>query len=379
MASFEADQPGPSRNDALVHYQRWLRALPAGRGPHTQAAEARFEASLGLLHETVLRHLGSGEMPIDLRAHGTVLNTMPGADASALLWKISGGGPGRAWVLWPPGFLSAWRGNHRLLAWCGQAQGEEDEQESASEPSDTDDSTASTDDDSDTDRALFRARDQPGRLDMLLTYFCDQWHEGHEDFLADHHRVTNSQWLDVQEVLGQIRRFGGREALVVDLSVQWPAALLLSLHELFNTLRNEIAQRKLGVSDLRWRMADPVVPEELRAVEVYLDRCRFKVALEGLERRFRAWLSGQKHALPQWMKARNASLAQIQAACKALLAAEQQMLDALDKMQDGQGAWADLSAYADATWCQALRQHWPKWVSTQAASQKFGCLAIKWS
>lgn len=375
--------------DAMAHYRAWLRALPAGRGPHTEAAEAHHEAALRQLHDEVLRGLSAGAMPIDLRAHDALLNAMPGADISALLWIVSGGKPGRVQVTWPQTFLSAWRGGPQLLGLVEPVEAGQGDNDSALEFSQSDDSTdesnqsdadpLSTEDDSDNDQALFQARDAQGRLDMLLNHFCDRWFDQHDRLLADARRVTNSQWLDVQDVLAQICRDGGRRALTVDLSVQWPPGLLLSLHELLDTLRHEITTRQLGVPDLQWQMADPLVPASLRTTQTYLDLCRLKTMLEELTARVRAWVADQANALPKQMRDLQMPLTQILAESSSLVAAERLLLDALDKMHDGQGSVVDLSASVNTLWQKDLRQKWPGWISAYAHHNSLGWLLIRWT
>ena len=373
-----ADQMVQWRRDALDHYRQGLRALPAGRGPHTLASEDRCQSALSELLDCVLRQLEVGEAVLDLRAHGTLLNDLPGRDVSMLQWILSGGGPGMVVVWWPNEFLRAWRGSPALLSFCATPEPTDAlclQDQGASE---SNDATESTDDDNDTDQALFARRDAQGQRDMLLNYWCCRWFERNEPQLTDTTRLTNRQWLDVLEVLERIRLQGGRQKLVVELSAQWPAALVLSLNQLILGLREQIANRHLGVADIEWRVVDPDVPDALRSSDAYLGLCEFKVALGDVARELKAWVAAKEAALPWQMSAQAFAKSKIASSCVALTAAKQQLLEALDKMHDGQGACVDLSPWACEVWFKELRQHWTKWVTARAWPLVFGVLTLVW-
>lgn len=406
------------RADALGAYQRWLRLLPAGRGPHTEAAEAHYEAALEQLHQAVLKQLGAGDAQIDLRPHCALLNAMPGASLTQLLCALCVGADGRWQVLWPQEFLVAWRGTRHaksllqpseqtamdapLPPEAVESDGSEESAESdglddADETDDTDETddavdsdetdeadesdkadslSVSTEDDSDEAQALYQARDQQGKLDMLLNHYCGKWFERQERLLADDRRVTNLQWLEVHAVLEKIRRLGGRQALTVELSMQWPPALMISLDKLLGTLREEIAERHLGVTDLDWRMSDPMVPEHMKPNAAHLDLCHFKVAVAELGTHVQNWCSRQRNSMAYGPAVRQLSPEKIQEQVRLLKDAACQTMAALDSMNDGKGAVIDVSAYAGTLWIKGLLLQLREAQLKRLRWLKFGALTV---
>lgn len=264
----------------LDAHQRWLRDLPAGRGPHSQQQERLFAQAVGHLHHSVATQLAEEHRRVDLRGFGDVFNRMPGVGTSALCRLITDKRLGDANIAWPSDFYSHGRGCPSIFL---------TQDAHAQEPGDSDDSREedTKDTDSESDEERFQALDTTGRRRLFIDWACDRWHADNANALKNWTVLTNQQWFQAQTALEQVRLQAVESSVTVHLGVQWPASMLLSFDHTLRCIERFMDEHQLGACSIRWQMEDPVVPEALRSPEAYLERCRFKASLHALHERVR--------------------------------------------------------------------------------------------
>lgn len=364
----------------LSHYAHWLRDLPAGRGSHTQSEEQWFAQALGRLHHDVANQLAQGKTRVDLREFGEVLNRVPGVVVSSLHRVVTDTGLVGASIAWPTDLGAFGRGSSALFeSPASDAQSDEADDEvadgaSASSP-DSDD-TQETDSEADDQR--FQGLDIDAQRRLYVAWACDRWHEDNAAVLQNWAHLTHRQWLQIQQVLEQVRLQATQASVTVVLDVQWPASLLLSFDRTLRRIEGFMSEHQLGPCAVRWLMTDPLVPEPLRTPSVYLDQCRFKesvLSLHGSVRRLAAWL------LNTWAERAWREGLSPQAPgspCRQLSPALERLEQAVLRLHQAQAVVLDLSDLAAHAWQDDLRVALTRWREQPALTRAASRLEVKW-
>lgn len=343
-------------------HQSWLRDLPAGRGPHTQPEEQWFAQAVGRLHQGVASQLAEGRQRIDLHEFGDVLNRMPGAGVSALYHCVTDHRIGNATIEWPSDFRAFGRGPCSLflrsLTGSSLVPDGADQDEGSLESDEPDESC---DTDSENEEERFQSLGVDDRRRLYVSWACDQWHSENAELLQDWTCLTNRQWLQVQQVLEQVRLQAVEASLTVRLAVQWPPTMHLSFDRRLRRIEEFMRLHQLGPCSIQWQMVDPLVPDSLRSPPVYLAQCRFKESLRCLHLRARRLGASLMNTWPARMRLENLSPDAQAAQRLHLLQAMNRLEEAVKGLHDGMPRVVDLTDAPVCSWHKDLLAalvHW---------------------